>query len=868
MASDIDAIVKAIQEGFKADSAQRAEADAPAQARSAEKSKERVESLQEEAAAMKEALDAERKWLRSGKDKLAMNKQEQEMNKKTIEQLELRKDLGEKLSAADEKALKDAKEKNKELDKTNENLEENNKILDESIAKGKELGQSMGGMVAVYGKGAISVTGFSAALAQSWKAMNSLQGVGMMLGQVILSLVDTIISFALMVDESTSSIMKTTGASREWSGAMLENAQAMSRLSVSTEDLAAASQSLYTNYTDFTFATIDQQRAMAETGAILQRHGASLDDFGQGMQKTTKFMGISGQAAQDYSVELTQFAKDIGVTPGKMLGDLNANAAGLAKLGNAGQRAFKDLARTAKITGMEMSKLLAITDKFDTFEGAATQAGKLNAAMGGNFVNAMDLMMATDPAERFGMIRDSILDAGLSFDSMTYYQRKFFAEAAGMSDVGDLALALSGDMSKISGSANQNTADYKRLQEETVALNTITEEFKAIMMAMIPVMEPLIEALKEMAADMDRNKAVMKTLVSVAITLTEAIILIVENWKTALGIFVLVKATVLVLSALFKGFAFSLGLTATAQTKLALTGTPAAASIEAMGIAMATAWPAILAFGGAVALVGLGVFLAATGVAQLAVAFAELDAVQLAAFTVAMALFGYGLTIVIGGLIALGAAAPLAGVGVGILLALGGAVALVGLGIGLAAAGMGELAKGIGEMFKPMDEGKMYAFSAFLIALAASSYLMLLAGPGMLLLAAGVVLIGRAIATAPTEDLKAYADFFTALSNIEASTFTIVEEGLKKINEQIRKLPDKAITLKAAMDSVVMANVVARSPAAAAAATRSAGPTASATGTQNINVTLEWDGKEVTRKTLEIVDGVVKEGARGTSYIG
>ena len=40
------------------------------------------------------------------------------------------------------------------------------------------------------------------------------------------------------------------------------------------------------------------------------------------------------------------------------------------------------------------------TNKFDTFEGAADQAGKLNAALGGNFVNAMDLMMATNPAER------------------------------------------------------------------------------------------------------------------------------------------------------------------------------------------------------------------------------------------------------------------------------------------------------------------------------------------------------------------------------------------------------------------------------------------------------------------------------------
>jgi hypothetical protein len=61
-----------------------------------------------------------------------------------------------------------------------------------------------------------------------------------------------------------------------------------------------------------------------------------------------------------------------------------------------------------KVTGMSMESILSITNKFDTFEGAAEMAGKLNAALGGNFVNAMDLMMATNPAERFEMIREMI----------------------------------------------------------------------------------------------------------------------------------------------------------------------------------------------------------------------------------------------------------------------------------------------------------------------------------------------------------------------------------------------------------------------------------------------------------------------------
>ena len=55
----------------------------------------------------------------------------------------------------------------------------------------------------------------------------------------------------------------------------------------------------------------------------------------------------------------------------------------MAKFGSDGQKTFKDLARIQKQTGFEMEKILQITNRFDTFEGAAQQAGQLNAALGG-----------------------------------------------------------------------------------------------------------------------------------------------------------------------------------------------------------------------------------------------------------------------------------------------------------------------------------------------------------------------------------------------------------------------------------------------------------------------------------------------------
>ena len=104
---------------------------------------------------------------------------------------------------------------------------------------------------------------------------------------------------------------------------------------------------------------------------------------------------------------------------------------------------------------MEMEKVLNITNRFDTFEGAAEMAGQLNAALGGNMVNAMDMMMETDPAARFESIRDAIMDTGLTFDDMSYYQKQFYTEALGLSDVGDLALMLSGDMDALGGAASK-----------------------------------------------------------------------------------------------------------------------------------------------------------------------------------------------------------------------------------------------------------------------------------------------------------------------------------------------------------------------------------------------------------------------------
>ena len=258
-----------------------------------------------------------------------------------------------------------------------------------------------------------------------------------------------------------NAFMKATGASEEFSRSISNTYREGRRFGATAEDMSKAMSGLYNTYTDFTFQDRDTRESLTETSAVLEKLGISNDKFAQSVQLSTKALGMSAEQAGQSMLDLEKYAEELGVSPERLSAQFLEAGDSLAKLGENGDEAFRDLAAASKITGLEVSKLLNIVNQFDTFEGAARQAGKLNAALGGNFVNAMDLMMETDPTARFEQIRDSILDTGLSFDTMSYYQKNFYKDALGLSSVGDLALVLSGNMDSVSGATKKDISTIR-----------------------------------------------------------------------------------------------------------------------------------------------------------------------------------------------------------------------------------------------------------------------------------------------------------------------------------------------------------------------------------------------------------------------
>jgi len=342
----------------------------------------------------------------------------------------------------------------------------------------------------------VSILGVIAAGPPAMGAMFGALSVGL-----LVKFIDNVVNLAVDLANMENEFRKATGASLEMAQSITTAYEATRFYGVSAAEASQASQALYKTFTDFTMIGADLRGEHQRTAGILGELGVSYDSYASSVQTATKGLGVTAGAADDMMLSLTAHAMDIGVPVEQLTGQFAAISPELTKLGAAGNKAFKDLARVAKITGFEIQQILNLTNKFDTFESAAEMTGKLNAALGGNFVNALGMMMETDPVKRFESIRDAIESTGLSFDTMSYYQRLFYTETLGLEDVSKLAAMMSGDMESLDSNIGKTSADYKEMAEKARAVQSIQESLQNLLVEMTPILKPLIAGIRDVVLD-------------------------------------------------------------------------------------------------------------------------------------------------------------------------------------------------------------------------------------------------------------------------------------------------------------------------------------------------------------------------------
>jgi len=306
--------------------------------------------------------------------------------------------------------------------------------------------------------------------------------------------VESTLALAVEQDRAIVTFNKATGASGEFDDNIRGLERSLFTAGVSSQEAAASVQSLFQNVSDFTMMSKIQQETLGKTVAVLNELGVSSEITAKNIQFTTKVLGQSTEEAAALQRELFVFAQDLGVSASQIAGDFQTLAPQIAAMGKNGVDAFKNLEAQSKSTGLAMNELLQIVQKFDRFDTAAESVSRLNALLGGPFLNATELVAETDLSKRFEILKNRLDDAGLSFDQMDYYQRKATASAMGLNEQ-QLALLMRGRTDLIQA-PQKSAAELEALADQTAQFNTVMDELAEIGRTLAISIGPIISGFK------------------------------------------------------------------------------------------------------------------------------------------------------------------------------------------------------------------------------------------------------------------------------------------------------------------------------------------------------------------------------------
>jgi len=227
----------------------------------------------------------------------------------------------------------------------------------------------------------------------------------------------------------------------------------------------------------------EQQYVLQDISARFLRLGVDAKDFGEALDTINFSFGMTGQVAAEAAKSLESVASQVGRPLSSVINDLNDIGPSLARFGRDGLRVFSELSVQARELGLTTKQAFDVSELFDTFEGAAQIAGRLNAQLGLQ-LNSVELMKASSE-DRLVLLREEFQLQGLQFESMGRRQRQMIASILGQDE--ETAARLLGDRMDIS-------AFQKEPEEKTIGDMVKAQEIMTGLMEQIAL--PLAKYLE------------------------------------------------------------------------------------------------------------------------------------------------------------------------------------------------------------------------------------------------------------------------------------------------------------------------------------------------------------------------------------
>ena len=587
-------------------------------------------------------------------------------------------------------------------------------------------------------------------VAQAFKDVGNVTDI---LGSMFATTFESSLELTKGFDDMTVSLNMATGQGTRFEEELISIEQSMRMHGVTTAELSAATEGLLSNFNSFTNESAATRKDLIEGTAILDKFGISAVATAKNLGIMTTAMGMSATAAIDTQMAMFAFASKEGLNTSKFFADFEAHQGTLARFGDQGADVFKELALAAQKSNMEVSQLLSIIDQFDRFDSAAESVGRMNALLGGPFLNSLEMVTSTDPIDRLQMLQDSLVSAGKDFESMSYYERQAIADAMGLADVGELALLMGGQFEHLAGGAQLTQQEYEDLAKRSAEFNTIQQELTQTMQMFAISMKPALDMLK----------GFMNFIQGLPDGTRKFIGLLILGIGALVQIFKITKALMVAKAAYT-----TIQTAATAATVASTAAKVGETAAEAAATPVrAAATPVMIAYGAAALKMGAGAFLAGAGLALMFGAISLADAPSILAAATAIGVLTGAVLLLAAPLTALGAfiSTGAGAVVFGIIVA---GFAAIALSASVLAAAMSLVVNAVAAVFSAMGS-VVTAISGVITAMGQ------LSGEQFMAAAMGIAAMGAAISALPvvkTVMLKTVfdsAEAFQATANISAA---------------------------------------------------------------------------------------------------
>ena len=480
---------------------------------------------------------------------------------------------------------------------------------------------------------------------------------------VMLGLTSKIISetfkLAVAQDKANAAFARTTGQGQSANKEIAALSTEFNNFGITADDAQKSMAVVTTQMANVAGTSLESRKEMGFLVAGMEKLGVAGSDVAESQVNFIKGMGMTQVEAAKTLKKVAGLSKIMGKSSADLTKDLNASMKTLAVYGPKSTKIFKKLAAMSTAAGVSVNSLLGIAGKFDTFAGAAETTGKLNAILGTTMSSTEMLMMSEE--ERLETLMKQVQMSGQAFSDMNKFEQMAIANAAGIEDMNEANKLFSmsfDEYEEMNAKAEAQAAAEKEVADRMKEAMDIGQKLQMLMVEFAIALEPVVSWVSWLAQG------------------------ILDLSNSMGGWLVPLVGGIMAITLLGKALAFAIPFMGAA----APAGKSAGKGIEYFGKGAAAAGKGLLkgsvgmvAFGGSLMTVGLGVLMITGGVALMVYALTGLFTLLFDNFEV------FGLIVVQ----MMGMAAALAAVGAGGFLA----------GIGLLAAGFGMGAFALGLAF-------------------------------------------------------------------------------------------------------------------------------------------------------------------------